>query len=109
MGDKVAARKIAIAAGTKLLLKTYNKLSQKQISVLFILLFFWLSEVPVVPGTENPVTSLEEAKDFVQKHGFPVIFKAAYGGGGRGMRFVKEMSVRCNFYDSVYNILWLSF
>lgn len=40
--------------------------------------------VPIVPGTDGPVTSSDEAMEFCMKHGLPVIFKAAYGGGGRG-------------------------
>jgi pyruvate carboxylase len=44
-----------------------------------------------VPGTDGPVTTKEEAKEFCVKHGLPVIFKAAYGGGGRGMRVVRKM------------------
>lgn len=69
MGDKVAARKAAIEAG-----------------------------VPIVPGTDGPVTTKEEALDFCKKHGLPVIFKAAYGGGGRGMRVVRKMEeVEDNF------------
>lgn len=47
----------------------------------------------MVPGTPGPVESLEEARKFCETHGFPVIFKAAYGGGGRGMRRVMNMSV----------------
>lgn len=47
--------------------------------------------VAVVPGTDGPVTTKEEALDFCRKHGLPVIFKAAFGGGGRGMRVVKKM------------------
>jgi len=41
--------------------------------------------VPIVPGTDGPVTSSDEAMEFCMKHGLPIIFKAAYGGGGRGM------------------------
>ena len=52
--------------------------------------------MPVIPGTEGPVTTLDEAKDFAQKYGFPLIMKAAFGGGGRGMRFVNEMEVCTN-------------
>lgn len=48
----------------------------------------------MVPGTPGPVTSPQEAEEFCLKHGLPVIFKAAYGGGGRGMRVVKRMEVR---------------
>lgn len=40
--------------------------------------------VPIVPGTDGPVTTADEAMEFCMKHGLPVIFKAAYGGGGRG-------------------------
>ncbi|CAM5154601.1 unnamed protein product [Natator depressus] len=61
MGDKVEARAIAIASG-----------------------------VPVVPGTDSPISSLSEAHEFSNKYGFPIIFKAAYGGGGRGMRVVRS-------------------
>ncbi|XP_078589578.1 pyruvate carboxylase, mitochondrial-like isoform X2 [Branchiostoma floridae x Branchiostoma japonicum] len=61
MGDKVEARQIAIAAG-----------------------------VQVVPGTDGPVSTLEEAQQFCSEHGFPIILKAAFGGGGRGMRIVRN-------------------
>ncbi|BFZ57918.1 pyruvate carboxylase [Savitreella phatthalungensis] len=46
--------------------------------------------VPVVPGTEGPIESIDEAKSFVEQYGFPVIIKAAMGGGGRGMRVVTK-------------------
>jgi len=69
MGDKVAARQAAIAAGVR-----------------------------VVPGTDEPVTSSDEAYDFCVTHGLPVMLKAAYGGGGRGMRVVRSLEeVKENF------------
>lgn len=49
--------------------------------------------VPVVPGTDAPITSLHEAHEFSNTYGFPIIFKAAYGGGGRGMRVVHSYEV----------------
>ncbi|ODQ79048.1 hypothetical protein BABINDRAFT_180766 [Babjeviella inositovora NRRL Y-12698] len=45
--------------------------------------------VPVVPGTDGPIATVDEAEDFVNKYSFPVIIKAAFGGGGRGMRVVR--------------------
>ena len=59
LGDKTAARKLAQRAG-----------------------------VPVVPGTENAVTDSAEAQRLAADIGFPLIVKAAFGGGGRGMRVV---------------------
>lgn len=44
--------------------------------------------VPVIEGTENPIYDLDEAKKIAKEIGFPVIIKAAFGGGGRGMRIV---------------------
>ncbi len=46
--------------------------------------------VPVLPGTDEPITDVEEAKIVAKEIGFPVIIKAAFGGGGRGMRIVYE-------------------
>lgn len=43
-----------------------------------------------MPGTEGAVEKYEEVKDFTDKYGFPIIIKAAYGGGGRGMRVVRD-------------------
>ena len=50
--------------------------------------------VQVVPGTPGPVSTAEEAVEFCKEYGLPVIFKAAFGGGGRGMRVVRNMEVR---------------
>jgi len=63
LGDKTAARGLAIAAG-----------------------------VPVLPGTEQSVASAEEAKRIARRIGYPVMVKAAMGGGGRGMRVVGHES-----------------
>ncbi|MHB1102846.1 MAG: acetyl-CoA carboxylase biotin carboxylase subunit [Devosia sp.] len=57
LGDKVAARKIAIEVG-----------------------------VPTVPGSNGRVASIAEARDVLERTGFPVMIKAAAGGGGRGIR-----------------------
>jgi acetyl-CoA carboxylase biotin carboxylase subunit len=46
--------------------------------------------VPVVPGTDGVVESIEEAKEVAKAIGFPVIIKAVAGGGGRGMRVVTK-------------------
>ena len=46
--------------------------------------------MPVVPGTEGAVEKFEEVKKFTDEYGFPIIIKAAYGGGGRGMRVVRD-------------------
>lgn len=56
-------------------------------------MIFCSAGVPIVPGTDGPVTTTDEAMEFCLKHGLPVIFKAAYGGGGRGMRVVRKMEV----------------
>src|SRR6266481_5449888 len=63
LGDKTAARGLAISAG-----------------------------VPVLPGTEKPVKSFAEAKKIAAEIGYPVMVKAAMGGGGRGMRVVRSQS-----------------
>ena len=61
MGDKIEARKIADKA-----------------------------KVPTLPGTQDPISDRREAVRVAKKIGFPLIIKAAFGGGGRGMRVVKD-------------------
>ncbi|KAI5294077.1 pyruvate carboxylase, partial [Ascosphaera acerosa] len=63
LGDKVSARELALRA-----------------------------DVPVVPGTPGPVESFADVKRFTDQYGFPVIIKAAFGGGGRGMRVVRAQA-----------------
>ncbi|CCF55901.1 hypothetical protein KAFR_0A04660 [Kazachstania africana CBS 2517] len=48
------------------------------------------AHVPTVPGTPGPIATVREAQEFVNNYGYPIIIKAAYGGGGRGMRVVRE-------------------
>ena len=50
------------------------------------------NKVQVTPGSEGALSSLKELSDLVKEMGFPLILKAAAGGGGRGMRVVKEES-----------------
>ena len=49
-------------------------------------------DVPTLPGTEEPVSDRDEARRIARTIGFPLIIKAAFGGGGRGMRVVQKES-----------------
>ena len=62
LGDKVSARKIAAKVGA-----------------------------PLVAGTPNPVDSADEVVAFAKEHGLPVAIKAAYGGGGRGLKVARTL------------------
>lgn len=54
--------------------------------------------IPVVPGSDEPITKLDDAYDIADSIGYPIILKAAYGGGGRGMRVVyKKEDLKQNF------------
>ena len=68
--------------------QTAFKVFENTVSYVFIIL-----GVEVVPGSPGPVSSAEEALQFCEQYGVPVIFKAAYGGGGRGMRKVTNLEV----------------
>lgn len=71
LGDKVSARKVAEKVGA-----------------------------PLAPGTANPVADVAEVEKFVEAHGLPVAIKAAYGGGGRGIKVVREKSEIKELFES---------
>ena len=48
--------------------------------------------IPMVPGTENAITDIDEAKIIAKEIGFPILIKASSGGGGKGMRVVEKES-----------------
>lgn len=57
------------------------------------------ANIPVIPGSDGPVNSLEDVRDFGVTHGFPIIIKASLGGGGRGMRIVNSVDEVAEAYD----------
>jgi acetyl-CoA carboxylase biotin carboxylase subunit len=50
------------------------------------------NDVPVVPGTTEPLADLDEAREIAESFGYPILLKAAAGGGGKGMRVVRDES-----------------
>jgi len=56
------------------------------------------ANVPVIPGSEGKVETVAEARKMIKEFGLPVIIKAAAGGGGRGMRVVREMEDLENYF-----------
>jgi pyruvate carboxylase subunit A len=56
--------------------------------------------VPVIEGTLAPVRTLQEAQEAAERIGYPVIIKAAYGGGGRGMRIVEKAGSFKKLYEA---------
>ena len=59
--------------------------------------------VPVLEGTDEPVADIQEGEKISKEIGFPVIIKAAFGGGGRGMRIVREEKDFKELYESAAN------
>ncbi|WP_436976216.1 acetyl/propionyl/methylcrotonyl-CoA carboxylase subunit alpha [Pseudarthrobacter phenanthrenivorans] len=55
---------------------------------------------PLVPGTADPVESAAEVLDFVDRHGLPVAIKAAFGGGGRGIKVARTREEIPELYES---------
>ena len=60
-------------------------------------------DVPVVPGTTQPLADAAEATRVAEKFGFPVLLKAAAGGGGKGMRVVRSAGEMAGAWDSARN------
>jgi len=59
--------------------------------------------VPVLEGTDTPVLDKKEGESIAKEIGFPIIIKAAFGGGGRGMRIVKNVKDFSKMFDSATN------
>ncbi|KFN38454.1 MAG: acetyl-CoA carboxylase [Sulfuricurvum sp. MLSB] len=56
--------------------------------------------VPMLPGTDEPIDNINDAEKIAADIGFPIIIKAAFGGGGRGMRIVEKASDFKEMYES---------
>lgn len=57
------------------------------------------ADIPVIPGTDGPVADLGEVEAFAEKYGYPIMIKAALGGGGRGMRMVQTKDELASAYE----------
>ncbi|MBM7608230.1 pyruvate carboxylase [Lysinibacillus composti] len=57
------------------------------------------ANIPVIPGSDGPVNSLEEVAAFGEQYGYPLMIKAALGGGGRGMRLVQTKEELASAYE----------
>ncbi|ALC80937.1 MULTISPECIES: pyruvate carboxylase [Bacillus] len=55
--------------------------------------------IPVIPGSDGPVDSIDDVLQFADSHGYPFIIKASLGGGGRGMRIVRTKEELEESYD----------
>ena len=58
------------------------------------------ADAPLVPGTKEPVGGADEVVAFAQEHGLPVAIKAAYGGGGRGLKVARSMEEIPELFES---------
>jgi acetyl-CoA carboxylase biotin carboxylase subunit len=58
------------------------------------------AKVPILPGSEGVIGTVEEAEDWATKVGYPVILKAKAGGGGRGMRIVRNVDELPNLFHA---------
>ncbi|PHH60470.1 hypothetical protein CDD81_1645 [Ophiocordyceps australis] len=76
------ANALVIGPGAGTLSRTGNKLQAKQLAR--------QCKVPVLDAMEQPTARVDEARDFIRRVGFPVMIKAVDGGGGRGIRLVRD-------------------
>jgi pyruvate carboxylase len=67
------------------------------------------ANVPTIPGTKEPVETIEEAKKFAGQIGYPIFVKAAMGGGGRGMRIVHHEEELVDAYQTAQSEATQSF
>ncbi|MCZ0717230.1 pyruvate carboxylase [Aerococcus kribbianus] len=58
------------------------------------------AEIPLIPGSDGPVSGVEEVYDFADQVGYPIMVKAALGGGGRGMRVVHSREELAEKYQT---------
>jgi len=58
------------------------------------------ADVPGVPGTNEPLASVDQVAAFAEDHGFPVAIKASAGGGGRGLKVVREAEGLADAFES---------
>lgn len=58
------------------------------------------ADAPMAPGTKDPVANADEVVAFAEEHGLPIAIKAAFGGGGRGMKVAYEMGEVAELFDS---------
>ncbi|WP_311212345.1 MULTISPECIES: biotin carboxylase N-terminal domain-containing protein [unclassified Arthrobacter] len=69
-----------------------NKVTARQIAI--------LAGAPLVAGSPGPVASAAEARTFAEEHGLPIAIKAAFGGGGRGLKVVRDLDAVEEAFDS---------
>ncbi|MGO4146307.1 biotin carboxylase N-terminal domain-containing protein [Paenarthrobacter sp. YAF11_1] len=69
-----------------------NKVTARQIAI--------LAGAPLVAGSPGPVANAAEARTFAEEHGLPIAIKAAFGGGGRGLKVVRDLDAVEEAFDS---------
>src|SRR6202042_2727066 len=60
------------------------------------------AKVPILPGSDGVLASVEDALETAERVGYPIILKAKAGGGGRGMRIVRQADELGNLYNAAH-------